>query len=103
MLEAWKRPGEIHEDMETIFPREDCKLDLTQDVITDCSVVASLCSAIQREEKGFGKVSNYMLTRWYLLREHLWIPDGIEILIILTRADYFKHPISTKYGRHSNN
>jgi len=32
------------------------KVDLVQDVTTDCSVVASLCAAIAREERGLDKV-----------------------------------------------
>lgn len=31
-------------------------VDLVQDVTTDCSVVASLCAAISREERGYFKV-----------------------------------------------
>lgn len=55
MLAAWKRPGEIFESGQVIYPGGGHSLDLMQDVVTDCSVVASLCSAIGREEKGFGK------------------------------------------------
>ncbi|KAF8539573.1 hypothetical protein BDD12DRAFT_837089, partial [Trichophaea hybrida] len=32
------------------------KVDLTQDVVTDCSVVASLCVCNRREEKGLGRI-----------------------------------------------
>lgn len=31
--------------------------DLVQDVLTDCSVVASLCAATSRSERGLGNVS----------------------------------------------
>ncbi|PWW79356.1 cysteine proteinase [Tuber magnatum] len=61
MLAAWKRPDEIFEGGEVLFPREGHTLDLTQDVVTDCSVVASLCSAIGREEKGRGKILSNIL------------------------------------------
>jgi len=53
ILDAWKRPHEIYEDAR-ILPMEEEILDLMQDVITDCSVVASLCSGFRRE-KGFGQ------------------------------------------------
>lgn len=58
MLAAWRRPDEIFESGEVLFPGRGYTLDLTQDVVTDCSVVASLCSTIGREESGFGKVSS---------------------------------------------
>ncbi|KAI5856944.1 hypothetical protein BZA05DRAFT_162398 [Tricharina praecox] len=54
ILDDWKRPHEICENAR-ILPGEDEIVDLTQDVITDCSVVASLCSGVRREEKGFGQ------------------------------------------------
>jgi len=56
ILDEWKRPHEIYEDA-SILPKEGEIVDLTQDVITDCSVVASLCSGMQREVKGFGQVN----------------------------------------------
>lgn len=56
MLDKWKRPGEIYGGNGMIYPKEIAVFDLAQDVITDCSVVASLCSAIVREERSFGKV-----------------------------------------------
>lgn len=39
----------------TMLPTE--KIDLVQDITTDCSVVASLCAAVARSERGFPKVS----------------------------------------------
>lgn len=56
MLDSWKRPSELYAGSGTIIPEEGAVFDLAQDVITDCSVVASLCSAITREERSFGKV-----------------------------------------------
>lgn len=56
MLDSWKRPGELYAGNGTITPENGAVFDLAQDVITDCSVVASLCSAIAREERSFGKV-----------------------------------------------
>ncbi|CAZ83891.1 unnamed protein product [Tuber melanosporum] len=61
MLAAWRRPNEIFENGEVSFPGGGRTLDLTQDVVTDCSVVASLCSAIGREEHGFGKILSNIL------------------------------------------
>ena len=34
-------------------------IDLVQDIITDCSVVASLCAGTARAKKGHGKVFSY--------------------------------------------
>lgn len=56
MLDSWKRPGELYAGNGTITPEKGAVFDLAQDVITDCSVVASLCSAIAREERSLGKV-----------------------------------------------
>lgn len=56
MLDSWKRPSELYAGSGTITPEEGVVFDLAQDVITDCSVVASLCSAIAREERSLGKV-----------------------------------------------
>ncbi|KAL7271784.1 cysteine protease [Rhizina undulata] len=56
ILAGWKRPHEIYDGKHVIVPEEGDVLDLAQDVITDCSVVASLCAAIGREERGFGKI-----------------------------------------------
>lgn len=56
MLDSWKRPSELYAGSGTITPGEGVVFDLAQDVITDCSVVASLCSAIAREERSLGKV-----------------------------------------------
>ncbi|TGZ79892.1 cysteine proteinase [Ascodesmis nigricans] len=59
-LDSWKRPHEKFGDNANIISN-DKQLDLTQDIVTDCSVVASLCSAVRREEMGFGKtVSNIL-------------------------------------------
>jgi calpain-7 len=37
-------------------------IDLVQDVTTDCSVVASLCAALARNESGFENVCAYWLS-----------------------------------------
>jgi len=55
LLDSWKRPREIYADAKVVSDA-GAELDLTQDVVTDCSVVASLCSGSKREEKGFGAV-----------------------------------------------
>ncbi|KAI5814030.1 hypothetical protein BZA77DRAFT_250737 [Pyronema omphalodes] len=52
-LKSWLRPHQIAPHFQILPPQGEC-LDLTQDIVTDCSVVASLCSASRREEKGFG-------------------------------------------------
>ncbi|KAH8700627.1 calpain-like protease PalBory [Talaromyces proteolyticus] len=61
VFNGWKRPDELF----TQFSHLDSKsssppivgsgvMDLVQDVTTDCSVVASLCAAIARTERGHG-------------------------------------------------
>lgn len=55
ILDGWKRLHELQGGFK-ILPKEEQQLDLVQDVITDCSIVASLCSAFRREQKGFGQV-----------------------------------------------
>jgi len=59
ILDAWKRPPEVHERV-TMVPENP--LDLAQDAITDCSIVASMCAAVSREERGHSKVSMFPLT-----------------------------------------
>lgn len=65
MLDGWKRPNEVYAGSDTIAPKEGSILDLAQDVITDCSVVASLCSAISREERFAGKVPSPTTSTWF--------------------------------------
>jgi calpain-7 len=64
LLDDWKRPQEIFGADARIFPEDGEQTDLTQDVVTDCSVVASLCAGSRREEKGFGKVCICPLRAW---------------------------------------
>jgi hypothetical protein len=60
---GWKRPHELlegHAD-ETGAPLVPVmtiagKTDLVQDVLTDCSVVASLCATTSRTERGLDEV-----------------------------------------------
>lgn len=61
LLAGWKRPHEINTDGDArLLPTDAAAaaaaepLDLTQDVVTDCSVVASLCACYRRDELGFG-------------------------------------------------
>lgn len=60
LLAGWKRPHEIYADGDArLLPTAAAgaaaqPLDLTQDVVTDCSVVASLCACYRRDELGFG-------------------------------------------------
>lgn len=63
---GWKRPSETfakaaNGQIEATASNEDLmiatnSLDLVQDIITDCSVVASLCAVTSRAAKGHGKV-----------------------------------------------
>lgn len=53
ILDSWKRPNELHKCVSVVA---ESSLDLAQDAITDCSIVASMCAAISREERGYSKV-----------------------------------------------
>lgn len=58
-FERWYRPHEIWNGKENMVleqEAEDLPADLSQDIISDCSVVASLCAAFMRERKGHGSV-----------------------------------------------
>ena len=56
VFHSWRRPHEILQqsrDSRDITPDTHRRtLDLVQDVITDCSVVASLCAVTARSERG---------------------------------------------------
>ena len=66
IFEGWKRPEKVFpqptvevktQDVElglTMIPH--AKVDLVQDITTDCSVVASLCAIMSRAEGGHAKV-----------------------------------------------
>ena len=58
ILDAWKRPSEVHERVSMV---PENLLDLAQDAITDCSIVASMCAAVSREERGYSKVTMFPL------------------------------------------
>ncbi|PLB37237.1 calpain-like protease PalBory [Aspergillus candidus] len=62
LFDGWKRPHELlakinertgHTLTPVMSPRE--KTDLVQDMLTDCSVVASLCATTSRTERGLSK------------------------------------------------
>jgi hypothetical protein len=66
IFDGWKRPvelltamGNLGDELEakptpTMLPSEP--MDLVQDVTTDCSVVASLCSGARPSKNGYSKV-----------------------------------------------
>lgn len=52
-IDGWRRPHElVHSPQDScdIVDSQSGKLDLVQDVVSDCSVVASLCAVIARSE-----------------------------------------------------
>lgn len=62
VLCCWRRPGEVleqahlnHQLKPTMTPNG--KVDLVQDITTDCSVVASLCAISARTERGHPDVT----------------------------------------------
>ncbi|KAJ5086091.1 hypothetical protein N7532_010862 [Penicillium argentinense] len=62
---GWKRPADLLRARRAVMPLPDGGTkpvmsvagltDLVQDVLTDCSVVASLCATTSRSERGLGK------------------------------------------------
>lgn len=70
VLDAWKRPAEalppplwFPGDRTNLGPSMAFarKIDLVQDAATDCSVVASLCAAVARVERGHPKIMRSIL------------------------------------------
>ncbi|KAH1301617.1 hypothetical protein KXW28_003228 [Aspergillus fumigatus] len=57
IFDGWKRPSELlaHAGGDTLMMSVPEKTDLVQDVLTDCSVVASLCATTSRSERGLDK------------------------------------------------
>ncbi|PKX89608.1 calpain-like protease PalBory [Aspergillus novofumigatus IBT 16806] len=57
IFDGWKRPSELlaHAGGDTSVMSVPDKTDLVQDVLTDCSVVASLCATTSRSERGLDK------------------------------------------------
>ncbi|KAI6712220.1 hypothetical protein PZA11_002259 [Diplocarpon coronariae] len=55
-FDGWKRPGELFPQLEVSPVEVSLKIDLVQDITTDCSVVASLCAATARAGKGHGNL-----------------------------------------------
>ncbi|KAK6536905.1 cysteine protease [Arthrobotrys megalospora] len=58
-FDRWYRPRELWNGTENMILEregEDLAADLSQDIISDCSVVASLCAAFTREQKGHGSL-----------------------------------------------
>lgn len=62
---GWKRPHDLLQTAKAANLGDDNivlsmsgagKTDLVQDVLTDCSVVASLCATTSRSERGLGEV-----------------------------------------------
>lgn len=61
---GWKRPSELLATISLEADIPNCQvamlgskpMDLVQDITTDCSVVASLCTGISRDEHGFSQV-----------------------------------------------
>ncbi|KAF3937243.1 Calpain-7 [Dactylella cylindrospora] len=73
-FDRWYRPREVWGGTENMMLEregEDLVAELSQDIISDCSVVASFCSAFMREQKGHGS----------LLSCTLWPQkDGVPVL-----------------------
>lgn len=67
---GWKRPRDLvsssnftaeYKPTSALTMAANSPVDLVQDVTTDCSVVASLCAAISRAERGYSKVYHSLI------------------------------------------
>ena len=63
VFDAWRRPRDFLDQLSPASPWcptmvAHGRLDLVQDVTTDCSVVASLCAATARSERGKADVTS---------------------------------------------
>lgn len=68
VFDGWQRPQEIFSQPSARVADKDLKagptmisqgkVDLVQDITTDCSVVASLCAGTARAERGHAKVES---------------------------------------------
>lgn len=64
VFNGWKRPAELIEELgrgsvtpdALKLPKTKVVMDLVQDITTDCSVIASICAAVARFERGHGCV-----------------------------------------------
>jgi calpain-7 len=73
---GWRRPHEVSaalseggdqvDDIDEASMVALNEIDLVQDITTDCSVVASLCTGIARAMKGHPKVSNIQEANWHI-------------------------------------
>ena len=62
VFDAWRRPRDFLDQFRPASPWCSTmvahgRIDLVQDVTTDCSIVASLCAATARSERGQADVS----------------------------------------------
>ena len=62
MFDAWRRPRELLSTFRSAQAQCSAmlahdRIDLVQDITTDCSVVASLCAATARSERGNADVT----------------------------------------------
>lgn len=89
ILDGWKRLHELQGGFK-ILPKEEQQLDLVQDVITDCSIVASLCSAFRREQKGFGQTIRDIIYPQNEKGEPTISPSGKYIIKLFFNGCYRK-------------
>lgn len=70
---GWERPSDLLHARNVATQTQDVEKpvmsvmgtsDLVQDVLTDCSVVASLCATTSRSERGLGNVCIMSLEAW---------------------------------------
>lgn len=78
LLQA-KQPGATSEVVEPVMSVTGTT-DLVQDVLTDCSVVASLCATTARAERGLGKVRPDCIERvWMRLTEAARLAGSVSM------------------------
>ncbi|KAI5801171.1 hypothetical protein EDC01DRAFT_716401 [Geopyxis carbonaria] len=90
ILDDWKRPGEIYGEAARISGSKGDQSDLTQDVITDCSVVASLCAGTRREARGLGPTVTNIIYPQNNKDEIVESPSGKYIVKLFFNGCYRK-------------
>lgn len=110
VFNGWKRPSELVKESlrgSSIFASSqpagnNVVMDLVQDITTDCSVIASICAATARFERGHGCVRHLSHAVAYIeLIEHdssySSMQSSHSITLIMSRATQCRESTSSDY------
>lgn len=102
---GWKRPQELlstkledTDHVSTPVMSVSGKTDLVQDVLTDCSVVASLCATTSRLERGLVKVKSSCSTFWLSYTNHNRASSQYPILMMNREIQVNQSPENTYFA-----